>query len=271
MAETLYTTGTVGITNGFKWISNAPASEDIDADNDGVMTPNHGALIDLSQVASELLGKQCGQMSHYSIKRLWVSMRNNDDGTDNDESTYFAGTFRWWHPTDHRKEAMRLARSVEKATEMHEIDLDSYFLSTDDDYSGLRFGWGSTAQYGNDQVNHPTNESVTGHPGNEWGAESVFQIYNTMLAATKTNSLWGGRAGSKSCKIPWSTSAATGVGAGDAPAVLTDWNSGRINAKALGGLLYFNVSHSALDEEGAVDDDYFMVVGIEFQPEQGRF
>lgn len=262
----LYATGTVGSTNGMKWIYNAPSQNDIDGDNDGVMTPNHSALIDLSDLSSQLLGQQVTQSASYTIRRIWISMRNKDDVIDNDESTYFAGTLRWFYPTQHKQAALGLARAAEKAIESISIDADSLLLSTETDYTAVRFGWDSedAAGFESDQVRFGTAEGFDEIGGTEWSLKETFRVYNQMHPATKMNSLFGGRAGNMTCKIPWSTSAATGVGVGDAPARIHDWNSGAISARVLAGLVLFNVAHSSLDEEGETDDDYEMVVGIEY-------
>lgn len=260
----LCTTMHIGPSVGTQWISNAPNFDDIDADNDGVMTPNHGALIDLSDLSSQMLGQQCGMHHKYKIRRIFVSIRNSDDGTDNDESTYFAGSFRWWEPTKHRLRAMSMARLIEKYNEADQVDADSFFLSTETDYSGLRFGWGSTVDFGTDQVRFQSNEAITGLPGTQWNLWDIFQAYNSMTAPVQNNAMYGGRAGTRASMLPWCASAATGVGAGDAPSVLTDFNSGFISQEVLGGLVYLNVSHSSLDEVGAVDDDYDVIVGIEW-------
>ena len=262
----LYQTVTMGVSDGTKWIFNAPSSDDIDGDNDGAMTPNHGGLIDLSHLSSRILGQQVSQSASFTVKRLWVSMRNKDDLTDNDESTYFAGTIRWFYPTQHRLEALALARAAERESEGDEIDGDSYFLSNDNDYSAMRFGWdyATGGDWETSQVAYQTSEDFSEIAGGEWNLIPVFQLYNQMHPATKGNSLWGGRAGNTACKVPWSTSAATGVGEGDAPARIHDWNSGNISAKVLAGLLFFNVAHSSLDEVGEVDDDYEMVIGVEY-------
>lgn len=261
----LFATGTVGETNGFKWIEHVPADGDFDADNDGVMAPVHLGLVDLSDVASQLLGQQVPQSARFTVKRIWMMLRNVDDIDDNDESQWFSGTLRWYYPTQHRLEALALAREAEKFSEGDEMDGDGFFLSDDNDYSALRFGWMSNDGTGVvDQVRHQSAEDFTGMAGNQWNLQTVFSIYNLMEPATKSNSLWTGRAGSMTCKIPYTVANASGIGVGDAPALLTDWNSGEINAEVLAGLMSFTVADSGGDEVGSVDDDYKMIIGIEF-------
>lgn len=260
----LCTSMVIGPSVGTKWIYNAPSGDDIDGDDDGVMNPNVAALIDLSDLSSQMLGQQVGMYSKFKIRRLWLSLRNSDDLVDQDESTYFAGTFRWWQPTKHRLRAMQMARMIEKYNEADQVDGDSFFLSTHTDYADLRFGWGSTVDFGVEQVRHQSSEAITGLPGTQWNLWDVFQAYNSMTAPAQNNALFGGRAGTRASMLPWCASAATGVGVGDAPAALTDFNSGIISQECLAGLIYLNVSHSSLDEAGAVDDDYHVVVGIEW-------
>lgn len=261
----LYATGTLGLTTGMKWIYNAPAGEDIDGDNDGVIEPAHGALVDLSDLSSQILGQQVPQSAKYTVRRIWMGLKNVDDADDNDESTYFGGTVRWYPPTQHRLNALSLAREAEKFSEGDEMDGDSFFLRDTAQYNAMRFGWQTnTGDFEVDQVRFGTSEDFDDIDGTEWGLGVIFDIYNSMYPPTKDDSLWNGRAGTMACKIPWSCSAATGVGAGDAPALRTDWNSGQISADILAGLLYVVVSNSSLDEAGSVDDDYYITFGVEY-------
>lgn len=260
----LYATGTVGSTNGMKWIENPPAGDDFDADNDGVMAPIHYGLIDLSDLASQMLGQQVSQSATYKIRSIRMMLKNVDDLDDNDEGNWFAGTLRWWYPTEHRMKALSLVRDAEKWAEGKQYDGDSYFLRTEDDYRGLRVGWTNTISGVGDQVRHITAEDFANINGTEWNLETIFDIYNQMFPATKANSLFGGRAGDMTCKIPYTVANASGIGSGDAPAVLTDFNSGPLNADCCMGLIAFTVADSGGDESGSVDDDYRMVVSVEF-------
>lgn len=263
----LFATGTVGTTSGFKWIEHAPSQGDFDADSDGVMSPVHMGLIDLSDVASQLLGQQVPQSARYNVKRIWMMLRNVDDIVDNDEGNWFSGSLRWWYPTQHRLEALRLAREAEKFSEGDEMDGDGFFLSSDNDYGALRLGWMANDGTGVvDQVRHQSNEDFTQMAGNQWNLQTVFSIYNQMEPSTKSNALWTGRAGDMTCKIPYTVSS-NSAGRGlqeDTIAVNGQFNSGRIDADVLAGLLAFTVADSGGDEGGAVDDDYRMIIGIEF-------
>jgi len=261
----LNATGTVGFTDGYKWVYNVPSSGDIDADDDGVMSYAHGGLLDLSHIASQILGQQVAQSSNFTIHSINLGLKNVDDSYDNDEGNWFAGTFRWYYPTQHRLEAMKLARSAEKYSEGDEIDGDSFFLRTDNDYRGLRVGWMPNDGSGvANQVAFNTSEDFSALAGSEWNLTEIFQIYNQMHPATKANSLWGGRAGDKTCKLAWTAANASGVGVGDAPAIKTDFQSNMMSAKCLAGLLYFTVVDSGGDESGSSDDDYQVTVSVDF-------
>lgn len=260
----LYATGTVGISDGMKWIVNAPTNDDFDADNDGVMSTVHGGLIDLSHLASRMLGQQVPQSATYTIRSIRMMLRNVDDIDDNDESQWFSGTLRWYYPTKHRLEALSLARSAEKWAEGKQYDGDSFFLRTDNDYRGMRFGWTNSDIGIADQVAYQTSEDFDNITGVDWNLYEIFSIYNDMHPLTAANALTTGRAGNDACKILYTVANASGIGSGDAPAVLTDFNSGLLNAPCLAGLVYFTVADSGGDEAGAVDDDYQMVVSIEF-------
>ena len=262
----LYASGTVGSTNGMKWINNAPAGGDIDADNDNVMSPVPVALIDLSDLSSQILGQQVSQTAAYTIRRINISLRNVDDAIDNDEGAYFKGTLRSHYPTEHKQKALQLAREAEKFAEAKQVDADSFFLSTANDYSGIRFGWqeDSDGAVESEQVRFQTEEDFGGVPGSQWSLQGIFDIYNTMHPNTKTNGLWLGRAGSMTQKVTWAAGVVNHGGDVDRVVSVTDWNSGNISMKALCGLLSLTVSDSSGDEAGSVDDDYQIVVSIEY-------
>jgi len=233
------------------------------------MIPNRRGLVDLSDVASQLLGQQVSQSSKFKIRRIWMSLRNVDDVDDNDEGAFFAGTIRWWHNTDHRQQALSLARAVDRAEEEAVIDADSYFMSTEKDYSAVRFSWADSSNYGLNQIRYPSTESVSGHPGSRWGLGSIISIYNAMTEPNQTNALFTGRGGDMTCKIPWEVSLAnsTATGASSSPTgrpYLIGWNSGSISGDPLAGLLMVNISNCATNPPGILDDDYEVIVSVEF-------
>jgi len=258
----LIASGTFGSTNGMKWIYNTPSDGDIDADNDGAMNVVHGGLIDLSDLSSQLLGQQVSQHAKYTVRRILISLRNVDDAVDNDESTYFKGDVQMYYPSQHKLNALSLTRAAEKARESTEVDADSFFLSSENDYAGIRFGWeeDTPGNWESNQVRFQTSESFTSVPGTQWNLNQIFRIYDQMNPATKNNSLWAGRSGMWPQKITWAASnAMTGQ-----PALASDWNSGHIGMKCLAGLIYLTVSDSAGNESGTTDDDYKLRVTVEY-------
>jgi len=248
-----------------KWIYEAPTDDDIDADNDGPMSDQHGALIDLSDLASQVLGQQVTQHTSYTIRRIQIALNNVDDVDDNDESNYFKGDIRCHYPTKHKLNAIELARLAEKAKESTEVDADSFLLSIQNDYSAMRFGWSRpSSAWENDQVRYQTAESFSGVAGTQWSLQQLFDIYNVMYPQTKANSLWQGRADSASQKMQWTCSVGNADNSKDNPAHAADFQSGAMNMKALCGLLFINVRDSGGDEYGTVDDDYKLRVTVEF-------
>jgi len=260
----LSVTGEVGFSTGMKWIVNPPSEGDFDADNDGIMSTQHGGLIDLSHLASRSLGMQVPQSAKFTIRSIRMMLRNVDDLDDNDEGNWFSGTLRWYQPTKHRLKALALAREAEKYAEADQYDGDSFFLRNDNDYRGLRFGWTNSVVGVENQIAFQSSENFTEIEGVDWNLYEVFRIYNEMHPATKDNALFGGRGGNDANKMLFTVANASGIGAGDAPAVLTDWNSGPMNHECLAGLLFFNIADSGGDESGSVDDDYKMVVCVDF-------
>lgn len=255
-------TGAVGITTGFKWknISGSdeiPAENDIDADNDGVMSPSHGFLIDLSHIASKKLGMQAPMMATYKVRSIRVGLRPVDDIVDNDESTSFAGYLYHYPVTEHLKDALRLARATERHQESGQVDKDSLFLSTENDYSGFRYGWSDK-----DDVQYQTvpNEYI-GIP--EWSISSIGYAYGAMEGRpTQDNALWSTRFPQVLVNA-WSADCSSGIGAGDSPPEFTD-DTLMLHINTL-PLIAGRVVWSSLDEVGAVDDDYTLHVTVDFE------
>lgn len=255
--------GLVGYTNGFTWTSNEPSNNDIDADNDGVMNPSHQFIVSLSDIAGSILGYQASMMASYKIHRVRVGIRPVDDVVDNDAQTQFAGDL-CFHPcTEHGKKALQMARKVEKAKEATEVDADSLFLTTDNDYSGFRYGWSNVNSGG---VAHKTANGVAGM-GADWYLSEIFSAYNAATAPVQSNAIFGGRAPEES-RLGWSCGFDAGLAGG--LSAQTDFQvntSVEILPIILGRVLY-----SSGDEEGLVDDDYHVEVEIEFTPEhRGTF
>lgn len=261
-------TGKVGTSAGTKWIDNIPAADDIDIDNDGVMDPAPGFLLDLSHIGSMVLGKQMPMMGRYKLNSLRIGIRHVDDVVDNEEEAAFAGIFEFFPSTDHLENALKLARLVEKSYESTEIDFDSYLLSTERDYSGMRFNWS-----GNNDVEYPTQSGLG--LSQEWSLLDVFAVYNTMLEEKYDNQLWMGRVGIP-CRKAWTVSAGSGSHGDDGepgtsfeyPAHFTD---DKLNVgHTIFPLVFGSVQHSSVNEDTAgtvdtgVDDDYHVYVEVDF-------
>lgn len=86
---------------GIYWTGALPAGGDIDIDNDGVMVPVRTFVADLSEIASQVLGRQVNMTSPVILHGIQVGIRPSDDVTDNDESAFFAGELRFQHYTPH--------------------------------------------------------------------------------------------------------------------------------------------------------------------------
>lgn len=206
-------------------------------------------------------------MAGYKIHSVTMGIRPVDDLFDNDESTFFAGRIGWFPVTDHSKKMLKLARQVEKAAEDSQIDADSFLLSTDNDYSGMRFGWSA-----DDQVQYQTPENISGYGGTQWDLESLRQVYNQQSTVPQSNALFNGRVPDV-CTAQFIMALASGQGAGDSPP--PGGNSADhhipINCEALCGLLWGQFRYSGSDEDGTVDDDYVVTVTVNWTPEVSKW
>jgi hypothetical protein len=262
--------GRLGIDPGFRWPSES--DDAIDADNDGQFGTPSKAYIDLSEALSQTLGRQVGQCGIYRVGYLEIGLRNKDDTDDNDNGGLFGGTIFYHGATSHKIDALQLARTVERARERTEIDNDSWPLSTDRRYRGMRFNFDADAQ-----VSSPTPESFTNLVGNEWDIHEVFGIYGAMIGedAEFTNSLWTDRCG-KQNKVQWAahTSSwsqpnllATAIAGADKmmDVRVNNWKldlPAGAHLDVLNGLLKMTVSHSNVDPSGFIDDDYEIQVTV---------
>lgn len=255
-------TGAIGITAGYRWknlnpLDDIPAANDIDGDNDGVMSPSHGFLLDLSEIASRKLGMQAPMMATYKVRSIRIGIRHVDDLVDNNESTAFAGYIYHYPMTDHLKDSLRLARQVEKADEEGRVDRDSVFLSVEHDYTGFRYGWDSE-----DDVLYQTvpSEDVG---IDSWSLGVIGAAYNGMATQpVQDNALWTGRFPRLNVNA-WSCDASSGIGDGDSPPEFTD-DTLNLHVNTL-PLIGGRVVWSSLDEVGSVDDDYTLHVTVDFE------
>lgn len=255
-------TGSIGITPGFRWknlnpLDEIPAANDIDSDNDGEMTPSHGFMLDLSEIASRKLGIQAPMMAAYKVRSVRIGIRHVDDITDNNESTAFAGYLYHYPLTDHLKKGLQLARQVEKHDEDARVDNDSLLLSMERDYVGFRYGW--------DAANDVEYQTVpSGDVGiNNWSLGTVGFAYTEMEAQPiQRNALWTGR-WPRLMVNSWTCDASSGIGEGDSPPEFTD-DTLMLHVETL-PLLGGRVVWSSLDEVGSIDDDYTLHVTVDFE------
>lgn len=246
------------------------ASADIDIDNEGVM-PDTRILVDLSQALSQRFGKQMSMMSTYRVNYVRVELLNVDDIVmDNSSAASFSGKCQFWSPSKHRIDAMKTARALEKSLESIEVDNDSWLLSTDTDYSGMRFNWDA-----DDQVVYATIEGFTGLAGAQWDLGELFSVYGGMLGTGgQTNSMWAAnyRCGYQEqfgFSMDYSNYGVDDSPIPDSTRYLprsTPYENHFPNAlEVLGGLMMFDITHSSTDAPEVIDDDYQVqiTIGIE--------
>lgn len=242
------------------------AAGDIQIDNDGEMA-NTQILVDLSAALSTRLGKQMSQMSVYRISHIQIRLVNVNDGLDNESGANFGGRIHWFTPSKHRMDAMKIARTLERKAESIEVDADSFLLSTDKDYSGIRFDWDGGDYAGH--TRHATSENFTGLVGSTWDLEELFDVYQDMkMPATDapSNYLWyDGRCGSTE-QIGWTASYQNSQDNN------TDYYNPRSDVftfmpkspiEILSGMFTIDVIDSSVDSPFlGGDDDYYVEVSV---------
>lgn len=196
--------------SGSCWVINTPVGSNLSPDADGVFGTTKYALIDLSYLLSEKLGRQMPMTATYRLKGLQIGLRNVDDTDDNDRGAFMGGTVFWHTPTKHKIDALQTARYVEYLNEADQVDGDSKFFSDNwqNEYSGFRFNWNEDSQ-----VLFPTGEAlgnIAGKVASEWNLQDTLVGYNYALAggagsSTAVNKLWGRRTGIAD-EMQWSAS-----------------------------------------------------------------
>lgn len=263
-----------GVPNWLEWIANDDGNDTIDADADGVFTQDNKILIDLSHALSIRLGRQMSMMSTYKVNYIRIELLNKDDANDNDSGLCVSGVGHYYSPTKHRINALQLARQVEQASESVQVDGDSFLLSTDKDYQGLRFNWDADGQ-----VHHATSEAFSNLSGNEWDLNELFDVYGDMQGDLDYgNSLWSSRTGYPN-NFGFAVSFTNDLANFDVTEP-TNLNPPNIHdpkslafelqpskpLEVLGGLMMLNITHSSGDSPiNSVDDDYLVrvTVGVE--------
>jgi hypothetical protein len=250
---------------GAYWLQESAGGDGhIDADNDSVFSPKLEFVIDLSEATASILGHQASQMAAYRIHSITVGVRPVDDLNDNDESAFFAGRWLMYPHTKHGEEMLKLARSVERASEASEIDGDSLFLSTTNSYKSFRYNWSNP-----NQIVHATSEAIQGVMAGEWDLETIRQVYALREAKHKDRSLTDTSA-PYLMSHGWVCALASGVGAGDSPPFGGATADHTLDLKAmdiLGGFIKGEIQYSSGDEEGTIDDDYEVHVSVVWTPE----
>lgn len=254
----------VGTNTFCKFIYNDDSGTDsqaIDGDNDGFFTQRNTILFDLTQALSEKLGKQLSQMSVYEVDYIRIALVNFQSANDNESGLSVSGEIEYWTPTSHRVDAMKLARQVEAAQESTQIDDDSFLLSSQRDYKGMRFNWDADGQ-----VKHATAEAFSGLSGNEWDLSELFGVYGEMQARSfeYDNALWNTRSGAPNTQ-GFETSYTnytrlTGANNFDPESRAYEFDK---PISVLGGLLAINFTHSSVGSSlNTVDDDYLVQVTV---------
>lgn len=254
-----------------KWINNDDGSGEyqIDTDADGVFTSSNRILIDLSHALSIRLGRQMPMMATYKVNYVRIELCNHDDANDNDSGADFNGLIHHWTPTKHRIDAMQMARQLEKITESTDIDADSFLLTTERDYTGMRFNWDQTGQ-----VQFATAEDFSALAGTEWDLGELFSIYsanNADSSAPYANALWNqGRCGypdTQGFAVSYvnDTAQTDTINDGHNPQsrpfslVLPKG----LEMEVLGGLMMLDFTHSSTDSPiNTIDDDYNVRVTV---------
>lgn len=251
-------------------------------DSDGAMTiDNDGqaflgmGIVDLSHALSVRLGRQMNQNMIYKVNYIRIELENRDDAVDNNAGISLGGAIDYYSPTHHRCQALKMAIASEKAYESTQIDGDSFpYLSTEKDYSGVRFGWNQDSD-----VLHQTSEAFTGLPGTHWDMNDVFTAYNLMEGPPQqTNALWANRCGYQN-NIGWTASYLNNMIDTDGlnsetshqthTAFELNLPEGR-ELSVLNGLLAVPVLHCSTDEFAVVDldgivdtsDDYYVRITV---------
>ena len=267
----IVTGGLVGFRTGMYWSKEIPADADIDADNDGVIEPVHEFQIDLSKVASRAMGYQASMMSAYKIHRIKVGIRPVDDDFDNDFYAAFGINIDMYPATEHAFKALNLARLVEQDDESEQVDADSFFLRTQNRYTGFRYGWKDTDD---DRPHHITSNAIAGM-ADEWYLNQIFDAYDGMTEPLKDRALFDGRAPEQmtvSHVASWSSGLNADASVLDTHGIDSGFqclDSESLHSLNVLPLLRGQVKHSSGDEPGLVDDDYRLYVEIEFTPEVG--
>lgn len=247
------------------WINDPGVDNSQDAFEGGQPASQPYAVVDLSAAASVALGQQVSQSQKFRLRGVRIGYRHLDAGADNESDASFQGVLKWFADTPHFREAMSLARQLERSVESVAVDADSFLLSTEKDYGALRVGWnGSTGE-----IQFPTMEGFGELAGDHYNLDALAGVYNIMTAPDKNNALFNGRFPGHQ-GLGWNatiSSAGEEGGTGMARGgPYDDFVATGLLHEVGAGVLAVEVSHSSpASHQGLVEDDYEWWIGFDFE------
>ena len=243
-----------------KWIYNDDGGanfQSIDGDADGAFTQRNTILVDLPHALSRTLGRQMSSMSTYDVEYIRVELVNFDDSNDNESGLSVSGHIYHWTPSKHRVDAMQMARKLETAYESTQVDEDSFLISTEKDYKGIRFNWDA-----DNQVHVPTQEGFFGLQGAQWDLAELFDVYGDMQdnPLIYQNALWNNRCGNLNSQgFECSYLNYTSLAAENHFMPTSHAFESNHPISVLGGLLAIDFTHSSVDSSLNINDDDYLV------------
>jgi hypothetical protein len=258
----LHATGNASTSNGgwFQWVQDPGEAGVVSTFAGGEPATRPEAVIDLSNHASIVLGRQVPQSASFTIRGISVGFRATESGTNNESAGSFQGITSWYPVTQHGRKAMALARAVEKASEGFQMDSDSFFLSDEKDYSAMRLGWSRAAD-----VAHQTVSAIAGIP--EWTMAAVAAAYDTMTAPNEDNALFDGRFPEPN-GLQWTANfdaGKTNMGNGGWLGH-DDFQAEGLQHRVQNGLLWLGIAHSTMaGGEGTIQDDWLFRVSVDYE------
>jgi len=185
-----------------------------------------GFIVDMSALMSKITGRQQSMCANYRVKSLGISMRNVNDGNDNNRAHFYQGEISWYGPNRHlidtiqafrgiRSELAQLAISDDGSPKsVFEKYLPSSGFSELKDYRGFRFGLnrGTDIHFPDDELidmlsispnSNQEQNQMTQATYNGVSIESMLRVvdavkYDVLLPSDipkPTNALWRRREG----------------------------------------------------------------------------
>lgn len=224
-------------------------------------------IVDLSSAASQLLGQQVAQSATFRLRGMTIGFSPKDDLVNNESDGAFNGRCLWYGDTEHGRRALSFARRVERAAESDEVDGDSFLLSTEKDYSAVRFGMSQ-----DDDVLYQTLSGSIFADYEQWNLAKVMEAYDAMTAPNQNNALFNGRAPGRQ-SFGWQTSHSSGdqigiagIEAGNGGWMTPHWFQQPLMHDVLAGLLEIQILGSTMaGSEGTILDDWHTEVTVDFE------